>query len=86
MSDTSEVIRHEAAFLLGATRDKRAVNALIKSVKRDPSNLVRHEAIEALGDLKIKSADVTNLLKQLTKSKVSFIRDTAVVALRTLEI
>ena len=84
--DPSSVIRHEAAFLLGATESEEAVKYLIHAIKTDKSNLVRHEAIEALGDLGVSSPQALHLLLRLTRSEVTFIRETAEIALETLKI
>ena len=83
--DVSPVIRHEAAFLLGATKNKDAVPYLIYAIRHDKSDLVRHEATEALGDLGLKTKQVRRLLHDLlTKDKNPFIRDTADIALGSL--
>ena len=85
-NDPSPVIRHEAAFLLGESKNKKVVSILMQAIKDDESDLVRHEAIEALGDLKVKTRQVENLLRSLLKDKNPFIRDTADIALLTLEL
>lgn len=82
--DPSLVIRHEAAFILGSSKDKRALSPLVKAIRNDSSNLVRHEAIESLGDLGIRSKRIIELLEQLLKDKNVFIRDTAKIALATI--
>ena len=86
VSDSSPVIRHEAAFLLGRSKNKEAVDILIQAIKTDTSDLVRHEAIEALGDSGINNTKVKVLLQSLMKDKNPFIRDTARIALLTLEL
>lgn len=83
--DPSPVIRHEAAFLLGATRNRAAIRFLVGSILKDKSDIVRHESIEALGDLGLKSKEVSRLLKSLCRDKNPFIKDTAEIALATLE-
>lgn len=60
--DDSVLIRHQAAFYLGAPRNKRAIQPLIKSLQTDSSPLVRHEAAEALGTIG-SSAALEALLK-----------------------
>lgn len=53
--DRDPVVRHEAAFVLGHLHSRgklagvRAVPALCEASYRDPSVLVRHEAVESLG-------------------------------------
>ena len=85
VKDPSPVIRHEAAFLLGEGKDKRALPVLLQAIKNDASDLVRHEAIEALGDLGVMTKEVKLLLLSLKKDKNPFIRDTARIALLTME-
>jgi len=52
----------------------------------DKSDIVRHESIEALGDLGIKSREITDLLKDLCNDNNPFIKDTAEIALATLKL
>jgi HEAT repeat protein len=84
-TDPSPVIRHEAAFILGTYRTRGAVSLLIEVIKNDHSDLVRHEAIEALGDSRSNSKNIVKLLTLLTKDRNPFIKDTAVIALATLQ-
>ena len=86
LHDSSPVIRHEAAFLLGKSKHKKAVDILIQAIETDKSDLVRHEAIEALGDLGIHNTKVEILLESLKKNKNPFIKDTVKIALLTLDI
>jgi hypothetical protein len=80
-NDPSPVIRHEAAFLLGALRAKQAVRVLMKAVRVDKSDLVRHESIEALGDLGTNTKQVRGFLRHLCADINPFIIDTAEIAL-----
>ncbi len=84
--DPSAVIRHEAAFVLGALHRRKALSPLIKAALQDPSDLVRHEAIEALGDLGIKTAKVKKLLLKFQKEPNPIIKDTALIAYKTLKL
>ena len=85
-NDPSCVIRHEASFILGSTKNKKAVKFLIDSITNDESDLVRHESIESLGDLGFKTKNILSLLKKLSFDENSIIRDTATIALKTLEL
>ena len=49
--DDSAVVRHEAAFYVGAMAHVNAVERLVFALRNDPADLVRHEAAEALGDM-----------------------------------
>jgi HEAT repeat protein len=46
--DPDPVIRHDAAFVLGAMMAEEAEDALIDAALHDPSFLVRHESFESL--------------------------------------
>jgi|SRR5579864_3317627 HEAT repeat protein len=50
-NDPCPVVRHEAAFFLGALKLHGAVTHLEKALLNDEEEIVRHEAAEALGDL-----------------------------------
>jgi deoxyhypusine monooxygenase len=84
-NDSSPVIRHEVAFILGTVKTPQSVALLMEAIEDDPSDLVRHEAIEALGDIGIWNKNVLVLLKKSTKDKNSFIKDTAKIALATIK-
>ncbi|HEX4466740.1 MAG TPA: HEAT repeat domain-containing protein, partial [Solirubrobacteraceae bacterium] len=47
-SDPDPVIRHDAAFVLGAMMAEEAEEALVAAALHDPSFLVRHESFESL--------------------------------------
>ena len=83
-NDPSPVLRHEAAFLLGVSMNKKALPVLLDACIKDSSALVRHEALEAIGDLGIRNEKVKKILKQLCTNKNPFIKDTAEIALSTL--
>ena len=84
--DSSPVIRHEAIFLLGTIKDKKVVRLLLWTIAHDVSDLVRHEAIEMLGDCGFKTRSVIEALKKPQQDRNPFIRDTADIALATLEL
>ena len=69
---------------MGMRQDTKAISSLIRAAQSDPSDLVRHEAIEAMGDLRIDDVGVITFLKSLTKDKNPFIKDTAKIALATI--
>lgn len=53
--DSCPIVRHEAAYFLGTSQFKGAVDCLGEALIGDGEELVRHEAAEALGELGIKS-------------------------------
>ena len=50
-NDESAMVRHEAAFGIGALGRENDSVHLIDSLKNDPSNIVRHEAAIALAEI-----------------------------------
>jgi len=50
-TDSSPLVRHEAAFAMGQLEYKSAVPALIDAMNKDESVLVRHESAVALGSI-----------------------------------
>ena len=50
-NDESAMVRHEAAFGIGALGRENDSAHLFDSIKNDPSNIVRHEAAIALAEI-----------------------------------
>ena len=84
MEDPCEIVRHEAAFVLGeaAAVDRR--EDLIKAVERDASGIVKHESILALGTI-ADERDVP-FLKSLLSSKVRLVSESAKIALQRIQV
>ena len=68
----------QAALALGEQRDVRAVEALIKALKDEDTN-VRYHAIEALG--KLKAVDAVDALAEIAESRDFFLAFAALDAL-----
>jgi HEAT repeat protein len=68
------VIRHEAAFVLSTIPSSKAAGLLKESILKDPSPLVQHESIEALGDLMGRKAK--RFLSRYRNSSDPLVRDT----------
>jgi hypothetical protein len=47
--DNNDVVKHEAVFQIGESNLKKKISVLVNSALNDPSELVRHEAVEAFG-------------------------------------
>jgi HEAT repeat protein len=47
--DNNDVVKHEAVFQIGESNIKKKISVLVNSALNDKSELVRHEAVEALG-------------------------------------
>ncbi len=83
LEDDNPVVKHEACFQLGENNLKNKTSALVNSALHDPSELVRHEAIEALGLL--QAFECKDLLHQCLKDTNEAVRQTAVFVIKQLE-
>ena len=85
--DEDPVIRHEAAFVLGKLKDRNTIDgdlasrALCLAVSKDPSLIVRHEALEAL--CCFEGEPVGALLEQFSDHQNADIRATAAISFTT---
>lgn len=85
LTDESALVRHEAAYALGQTRNKSCIDTLIR-VLRDLKEdvMVRHEAAEALGAIGCSSA--LSALKEYTGEDIAReIRETCELAIARIE-
>lgn len=80
--DSNAVVKHEACFQLGENEFKEKISALIDSALFDPSELVRHEAIEALGLMKAFECD--DMLQRCLKDENDAVRQTARFVIKQL--
>jgi HEAT repeat protein len=78
-SDSSPVVRHEAAFVLSTIDSPKSARLLRHAIAHDSSPLVQHEAIEALGDL--EGLKAKRFLAPYRNSNDPLIRDTVSVVL-----
>lgn len=84
LSANSALLKHEVAYVLGQLQDKRASEALsrtLKDLKEHP--MVRHEAAEALGS--IADEECVLLLQEFAKDPESLVSQSCEVALSMLE-
>jgi len=82
-NDDNGIVRHEAAFQIGLHNLRAKIPDLISSILNDKSDLVKHEAIEALGLLRDHGSKET-LIKML-KDKGVAVSETAAFVLKRLE-
>ena len=82
-NDDNGIVRHEAAFQIGLHNMRARIPDLINSILNDKSDLVKHEAIEALGLLRDHGSKET-LIKMLD-DKGDAVRETAAFVLKRLE-
>lgn len=82
--DSSELLKHEMAYVLGQTRQEYALDPLVK-VLADPNQqaMVRHEAAEALGAIGNKKA-LPILKEYVTKDSSEVVRQTCELAIERI--
>ncbi|GAA0142575.1 lyase [Lithospermum erythrorhizon] len=80
----SALLRHEVAYVLGQLQNKKATDALIKTLKDAHEHpMVRHEAAEALGS--IADEQSIALLEEFTKDPEPIVSQSCEVALSMLD-
>ena len=85
-TDSSPIVRHEAAYILGEKNNVLAVKPLIQAIKTDSHKIVVHESALALANLgKLGHPESEQLIKILLKSNDTDIVDTAEIALQRLQ-
>jgi HEAT repeat protein len=82
-NDDNGIVRHEAAFQIGLHNMRAKIPDLVNSILNDKSDLVKHEAIEALGLLRDHGSKET--LRKMLEDKGDAVRETAAFVLKRLE-
>jgi len=82
-NDDNGIVRHEAAFQIGLHNMRAKIPDLINSILNDRSDLVKHEAIEALGLLRDHGSKET--LTMMLEDKSEAVTATAAFVLKRLE-
>lgn len=82
-NDDNGIVRHEAAFQIGLHNMRAKIPDLVNSILNDKSDLVKHEAIEALGLLRDHGSKET--LRKMLEYKGDAVRETAAFVLKRLE-
>jgi HEAT repeat protein len=82
-NDENVVVKHEAGFQLGEHYVQRMLPALMDSALNDPSELVRHESIEAIGLL--EALDAREGLKKALADPNEAVRVTAQFVIKQLD-
>lgn len=82
-NDDNGIVRHEAAFQIGLHNMREKIPDLINSILNDKSDLVKHEAIEALGLLRDHGSKET--LTKMLEDKGEAVSETAAFVLKRLE-
>ena len=80
--ESSALLRHEVAYVLGQIQHKDAVEYLEISLKRQNEHrMVRHESAEALGAIEERWGECEAILEQFINDEDDVVRDSCVVAL-----
>ena len=82
-NDDNGIVRHEAAFQIGLHNMRAKIPDLVNSILNDKSDLVKHEAIEALGLLRDHGSKET--LRKMLEDKGDAVSETAAFGLKRLE-
>jgi len=80
--DSSALLRHEVAYVLGQMQHPESVEALEQSLLREHEHkMVRHESAEALGAIDGRWEDVEPILKKFAEDGNDVVRESCMVAL-----
>lgn len=82
-NDDNGIVRHEAAFQIGLHNIREKIPDLVNSILNDKSDLVKHEAIEALGLLRDHGSKET--LTKMLDDQGEAVSETAAFVLKRLE-
>ena len=82
-NDDNGIVRHEAAFQIGLHNMRAKIPELVNSILNDKSDLVKHEAIEALGLLRDHGSKET--LRKMLEDKGDAVSETEAFVLKRLE-
>ena len=83
---SSALLRHEVAYVLGQMQHPTSVEALEESLRRDSENrMVRHESAEALGAIEGRWEDVERVLKSFLEDEDVVVRESCAVALDAVD-
>ena len=82
-NDDNGVVKHEAAFEIGAKNMRKKIPELMNAALSDQNILTRHESLEALGI--IRAHECKDMLKKALDDPVFEVRETALFVLKRLE-
>jgi hypothetical protein len=84
-NDNNGIVKHEAAFQIGLRNFRDKIPDLKNCAVYDKSDVARHEAIEALGMMRVQDADTKKVLDGLTYVDSKAVSETAKFVLKRLE-
>jgi deoxyhypusine monooxygenase len=80
--ESSPLLRHEVAYVLGQMQHPASVDALEESLRRkNEHEMVRHESAEALGAIDGRWDEVEAILKEFCNDENVVVRESCLVAL-----
>uniref|UniRef100_A0A7S3DU88 Deoxyhypusine monooxygenase n=1 Tax=Entomoneis paludosa TaxID=265537 RepID=A0A7S3DU88_9STRA len=80
--DSSALLRHEVAYVLGQMQHPSSVEALAQSLRRpEEHKMVRHESAEALGAIDGRWDAVEPILNEFSNDENDVVRESCLVAL-----
>ena len=79
------IVKHEAAFQIGLRNFRDKIPDLKNCAVYDKSDVARHEAIEALGMMRVQDADTKKVLDGLTYVDSKSVSETAKFVLKRFE-
>jgi HEAT repeat protein len=82
-NDKSAVVKHEACYVIGENNLRKQIPNLQRAALGDQSELVRHEAVEALGLLQDFGSEP--IIKKALNDPSLAVKETAEVVLKQLE-
>ena len=84
-NEDNGIVKHEAAFQIGLRNMRSKIPKLVDCAVHDKSDVARHEAIEALGMMRVKDSDTKKVLEGLTYVNSKSVSETAKFVLKRLE-
>ena len=82
MDNSSALLRHEVAYVLGQMQHPDSVEFLATSLKRQNEHrMVRHESAEALGAIEERWGECETILKCFLDDEDDVVRESCIVAL-----
>jgi hypothetical protein len=82
-NDDNGIVKHEAAFQIAVRNMRAKIPYLVNSALNDKSELVRHEATEALGFM--RAPECKEMLRKKLEDPSKAVRETAVLMLKRLD-
>jgi HEAT repeat protein len=82
-NDDNGIVKHEAAFQIGVRNMRAKIPYLLNSGLNDKSELVRHEATEALG--LVQAHECKETLRKMLDDPSEAVRETAFFVLKKLD-